>query len=284
MCLTHDMSIPYEMHNTPGLHCYDNGQIGLSGDMLNIWQILDQTIVAWAEQINAREHLFPPMIAASELQKIEYFDSFPHLATFAITLKPTTPNLCAFRDQAVLDKEGAVQLTQTDAVKNVLTPAACYHFYIHYQNTALEGPLYLTTRCTCHRREEHYKPLQRQWTFNMRELVCIGTEQEVDHFLAQHQQKITNLVDQLGIQAHWQTATDPFFMPEQSEKHMAQRLFPIKQELVLENGLAIASVNRHYQHFGSHYKIRRDAQSAFSGCVAFGLERWVYAMMQASQT
>lgn len=283
MCLSHDMSLTDEMIDLPGLHYYDNGQVGLSDGMLAMWQQLDATFVSWAKQINAREHLFPALIPAGELQKIDYFSSFPQLATFAITLQRNEKNLCAFRDRNAKNTSGDVNLTLTSAVQNVLTPAACYHFYIHYQNRDLASALYLTTRCTCHRREEQYKPLQRQWNFNMRELVCIGNEQEVDVFLTQHQERISEFVNELGIKAQWQTATDPFFQPEENQKYIAQKLFPVKQELVLENGLAIASINRHFQHFGEHFSITHSKQSAFSGCVAFGLERWLYAIATSQQ-
>jgi seryl-tRNA synthetase len=283
MCMSHDMSLTNEMTNLPGLHCYENGQVGLSDGMLAMWQQLDATFVNWAKQSNAGEHLFPALISVSELQKFDYFSSFPQLATFAMTLAPGKENLCAFRDKNSGNASGEVSLTSTDPVANILTPAACYHFYIHYQNRKLDSALHLTTRCTCHRREQEYVPLQRQWNFNMRELVCIGTEQEVDQFLIQQQKQISEFINDLNIEAHWQTATDPFFEPHENEKYLAQKLFPIKQELVLGNGLAIASINRHYQHFGDHFNITRNQQSAFSGCVAFGLERWLYAIATDKQ-
>ena len=114
----------------------------------------------------------------------------------------------------------------------------------------------------------------------MRELVCIGSEANVDQFLTAHREKISAYAQSLGIKASWKAATDPFFKPEQNDKYLAQCLFPIKQELVLDNGLAIASLNRHSQHFGTHFNIEFNGQPAFSGCVAFGLERWLYALKQ----
>lgn len=113
----------------------------------------------------------------------------------------------------------------------------------------------------------------------MRELVCLGSDSEVEDFLVRQQAQITAFVAALGVEARWQVATDPFFRPERQPKYLAQKVFPVKQELVLEDGLAIASVNRHHDHFGRAFDIQRADHAASSGCVAFGLERWLYALV-----
>ena len=42
--------------------------------------------------------------------------------------------------------------------------------------------------------------------------------------------------------------------------------------------LAIASLNRHHDHFGTAFAITRDGAPAYSACLAFGLERWLFAI------
>ena len=37
---------------------------------------------------------------------------------------------------------------------------------------------------------------------------------------------------------------------------------------------------RVHDHFGRAFEIRRGAETARSGCIAFGMERWLYALMQ----
>ena len=57
-----------------------------------------------------------------------------------------------------------------------------------------------------------------------------------------------------------------------------QRLQPVKHEATYGGDLAIASVNLHHDHFGigvRHHPRRRPAHSA---CLAFGLERWLFAL------
>src|SRR5438874_9913215 len=47
--------------------------------------------------------------------------------------------------------------------------------------TTLFRSVYVTTRAACFRRESYYRPLQRQWSFSMREIVCLGTARSEEH-------------------------------------------------------------------------------------------------------
>jgi seryl-tRNA synthetase len=263
-----------------GLDWYENGQSALSGDLLALYRKLDALFVRGTAERCVIEHHFPTLIPLRELHRIHYLQAFPHHATFAVTLQSEDENLAAFSARNAVPCEGAVELTHTKPVMDILTPAACYHFYIHYQSWRLHEPLLLTTCCTCYRHERQYRPLQRQWSFNMREMVCLGSESEVEAFLVRQQAQVTALSAALGVEARWQVATDPFFRAERQPGYLAQKVFPVKQELVLEDGLAIASVNRHHDHFGRAFDIQRADCAASSGCVAFGLERWLYALVR----
>jgi hypothetical protein len=74
-------------------------------------------------------------------------------------------------------------------------------------------------------------------------------------------------------------ASDPFFDPSRNPKFLAQRLDPVKTEMIFGDGLAIGSINFHRNYFGEAFGIARGGEAAFSGCVAFGLERWLYAFL-----
>ena len=263
-----------------GLSWYPNGQSALSGHLLALYQALDDYLVREATDQGAEAHAFPSFIPARELAKVDYLHAFPHHATFAVGLVNDEANLAAFAEANETERD-AWTLTEVEPVRDILTPAACYHFYIGLQGRRIDGPRLLTTRCTCHRREAAYLPLQRQWSFNMREWVCLGDEASVDGFLSDGQRRAKALAEALGIEARWQQATDPFFRPEANPRYLAQKILPVKQELVLDDGLAIASVNRHGDHFGRAFEIDHAGAPAHSDCVAFGLERWLYALAQA---
>jgi len=63
-----------------------------------------------------------------------------------------------------------------------------------------------------------------------------------------------------------------------------QRLFPQKEELVYGGSVAIGSLNFHRNFFGERCRITADdGQPAYTGCVAFGLERWMHALLDRHQ-
>lgn len=257
----------------PGLHWSDSGYAAIEGELL-IWaEKLDQVFKGWAADLGATAHRFPTMIAAESLEPISYLRSFPHLATFAS---------CGTRDdealRALAADEGGVNPQSLDAPQQILTPAACYHFYHRLAGSDISATAYMTTRCQCHRCEDYYLPLQRQWCFEMREIVCIGDRESIERFTAHSRSTINSFVERLGIDTSWEVATDPFFDPAADPKALAQILEPSKHELCLDNGLAIASINEHRSFFGECYDITMGGKPIHSACVAFGIERWLFAM------
>ncbi len=251
----------------------------MSGDVYRLYLALDRMFQAWAKRVQAREHQFPIFIQAKELNKLDYFKSFPHLISFPVYLDPSEDNLRKFVEGKRVDEEGRLHLTATAPIHDCLTPAACYHFYVTYQGREFSEPLYLTTRANCFRRETHYVPLRRQWNFGMREIVCIGTANEVTSFIKSYRDWLTEMFTLLQLPVEWQVATDPFFDPSRNPKHLMQQIDPVKYEMIYEGELSIGSTNNHRNYFGEAFQILRDGEPAFSGCVAFGLERWVFAIL-----
>lgn len=261
-----------------GLHWSDDGRAALDGALLGRAIELDGVFSRWAAAFGAVEHRFPVTIAAADLAPVGWLRSFPHLATFVSSARRPTLELLAGRGG-----NGAsvpISADTLEPVTHLLAPATCYHFYPRLAGRRLQGPLILTAACQCHRREESYEPLRRQWCFSMREIVCIGDRRSVERFTARCQRMVDGFVRRLGIDAAWQTATDPFFDPANDPKALAQRLEPGKRELCLADGLAIASSNKHRTFFADCYDIRVRDEAAHSACVAFGIERWLFALLQ----
>lgn len=268
-----------------GLQSGDLGHRGrgltvLSGELLGLDRQLDRVIVAWAERLGAREYRFPPCIEARHLARLDYFRSFPHLATFPATLDGARENLETFSRSGPVAADGHVELGRLAPVEHVLTPAACYHVYVELEGQRLDAPELITTRATCFRNEASYAPLERQWSFSMREIVCLGSAAEVEDFIARATRMLDDFVADTGLPVAWQPATDPFFAPGSNPKYLFQKLEPVKHELVFGGDLAIASTNFHRDYFGEAFDIRRAGTPAFSGCIAFGMERWLAAFLR----
>jgi hypothetical protein len=235
----------------PGLTWSRDGQASLCGELLAARRRLDEQFAAWGRDRGAAEHAVPPCLEREAMERCGYFESFPHLATLATPLAG-----------------GAGAL---------LSPAACYHFYVQLQGREFAAPALHTACATCFRREERYEPLRRQWAFSMREIVCIGTAAEVQDFLEALRSKLGAWCAAIDLQIEWRHATDPFFKTDRNPRYVAQRLAPLKHEAVFGDGLALGSANFHHDFFGKTYGLSRGGEAAHSACIAFGLERWLFA-------
>lgn len=261
-----------------GLAWRPAGQAVLSGPLYRLATACDRAFALLAGAWDAEPEEHPAFLDAVTLQAVDYLASFPQLATFPVSLDADEANLAAFAGRDPLDADGAVRLARTAPVREVLTPAACYHVYPHHRGERLDAARYVTLCATCFRRESRYEPLRRQWSFRMREVVCLGTRAEVTRFLARTRAAVDALLGELELPVTWEVATDPFFRPAANPRYLAQRLRPTKHEALFDGDLAIASVNLHEDHFGAAFGISRGDRPAVTGCVAFGVERWLYAI------
>jgi seryl-tRNA synthetase len=223
---------------------HESGEVSLSGPAQALAADADRAFTLLAARWDAAPERHPVTIGVDVLARTGYLASFPHQVNFA--------------------------------GNRVLTPAACYHLYPAREGQKLDGPLYLTTVNTCFRRETAYVPLRRQWSFTMREIVCVGTQAEVTAFLDRARELAGALCDLAGIQITWEHATDPFYRAD-DPGYLMQKVAPVKFE-ARRGDLAIASVNAHHDHFGATFGIQRAGEPAHSGCLAFGIERWLAAI------
>jgi len=265
------------LNHLDGVLWHDNGQASFTNQALKLFQIIDALFVRWAALWSAQSYAFPTTIAVKELNKIGYFGSFPHLVTFAATPGEQCQHRLATED--CVSADGCLSAEGLNPVKDVLTPAACYHFYANLEGKKFARAQFFTTNAKCFRREIEYKPLQRQSSFSMREIVCIGSALEVTTFLERFQVILERFFQAHGLPISFVQATDPFFDPMHSPKYLMQKVKPLKLEMVFDGRLAIGSINFHRNFFGETYRLERNGKAAYSGCVAFGLERWMYALM-----
>jgi seryl-tRNA synthetase len=259
-----------------GLVWHPSGQAALRGPLLALADQCDRAFASLAAIWAASEERHPATLPAARLQRVDYLRSFPHQASLAARLNPAA--LTEFLSGDVVGEHGQVAVTRLAPIREVLTPAACYHLYNSREGESYDRPLYLTTRNTCFRHESRYEPLRRLWNFTMREIVCLGTQRETVAFLDRARAVADEFMRLMDLPVEWLTATDPFFQPRSNPKYLFQLVQPVKQEATYGGDLAIASLNLHHDHFGSAFGITRDGAPAHSACLAFGIERWLFAI------
>jgi seryl-tRNA synthetase len=118
----------------------------------------------------------------------------------------------------------------------------------------------------------------------MREIIVLGTHDQVETVRQSLVRQVSDLVTRLELDAAILPATDPFFTAGDEGRRLTQLAGALKYELMLTidadgRAIAAASFNHHHDFFGTRFDIMLPTgDAAHSGCVAFGLERWVLAL------
>lgn len=224
----------------------------------------------------------PPALPFSALARADYFASFPQWLT-AVAHIDTDESTLGSIAAAVDPATAAVDALHAAPI--ALQPAVCYHVYAALAGSVVRAPVCCTVAGTCWRHEaDGFVPLERGWAFTMREVVRVGSADAVRDFRVQGIEAALRLAHRLGLDASIESAADPFFAPSARGRAVLQQLRSLKHELRLPIGegrsVAAASFNDHAQFFGEAFDIQLEAGvPATSGCVAFGVERWVLAVL-----
>jgi seryl-tRNA synthetase len=257
------------------------GLSGLRGHVVNLRHGIDAALADLAHAETVNEWSPPAGVSFETLERARYFSSFPQWLTTASHLSGDEAAL-----QAIAASEspgGAARAPGTPEI--ALPPAVCYNTYAAQADSTIDAPLLMTAQGTCWRHEgERHAALERGWAFTMREIVCLGAEWDVKSVLDRGVERASALAAGLGLETEIVVASDPFFAPSARGRAALQRIKGLKHELVFRLGdqrpLAIASFNDHQQFFGDAFGVSlADGTPASSGCVAFGLERWLLAVL-----
>ncbi|MGW6288697.1 MULTISPECIES: class-II aminoacyl-tRNA synthetase family protein [unclassified Streptomyces] len=239
----------------------------LDPDQTDLLRELDATFTGWGRSAGAREILPPPMYPVSDLEKFDVYVNFPHLNLVAAPL-----DLEAGRGKPV---DGRFAAGDLGAARFGLPHATCYGAYLYYEGTRVDDNTLVTLVNRCFRNEDRFSPLRRLVSFQMREIVALGSFEHTQNVIAEFTGRIDRFARALSLDLKKVAATDPFFEND-GARALLQRLSPVKYEFC-RGDLAIASVNTHRNFFGERcdIRLRQGGEHAYTGCVAFGLERWL---------
>jgi seryl-tRNA synthetase len=260
------------------------GQISLMGDAARVADALDRrfTTIAHAA-FNATPHQYPTMLPMTALDRCHYFSSFPHHVTFAPHVREDVEAIAQVADPENHDADRSF-LQHLAPAAHALSPAVCFHTYFMLADRQLEQPLTVTAKGRCFRFEsKNMTTLERGWDFSMREVIFVGPKAWVDERRQLALTQVQKLVEEMSLDAWIETANDPFFATNFVAKRYHQLMTQAKYELRLtlpyaEKSLAAASFNIHGDFFGRSFGIAHEGGFASTGCLAFGVERWVWAL------
>lgn len=258
------------------------GVVGLKGPVVLLLAEIETALADLARAETPNEWRAPSGVSFRTLERAQYFASFPQWLSAASHL---SGDATVLEGIAGATSPGAAARSSLAPADVALPPAVCYNTYAALADSVIASPTLMTAQGTCWRHEaERTFALERGWAFTMREIVCLGSERDVKEFLDRAAARVAALERALGIEAELETASDPFFAPTARGRAALQRIKGLKQELVFRfadgRPLAIASFNDHELFFGEAFGISlADGMPAWTGCVAFGLERWLLAVL-----
>jgi seryl-tRNA synthetase len=266
------------------------GQVTLRGPALAVYRFFQSEFARMATDVFAAQPCqFPVLIPAETLARCNYFSSFPQAVTFVSHLGEDFDMLEEFSRANSDHNAASVVFPRGELLLEpsyCLTPVVCYHCYRMLERRTLESgetQIY-TAENACFRYESrNTTSLERLWNFNMREIIFVGTQDSVKSMRKKCMDAVAEWIGPLGLRVSFETASDPFFTTDFSEKTYFQLLSDLKYEMRLniseERSIAAGSFNLHNDFFGKTFHIGSGEQTAFTACVGFGLERWVFGFI-----
>jgi seryl-tRNA synthetase len=231
---------------------------------------------------NAELYTFPPVIDRQIIEKVDYLDSFPHLAGTVFSFFG--------KDKQAKELSAKVHAGEpwgdTQGMTDVcLNPAACYPVYPVIAGTLPANGRTITMTNWVYRHEPSPEPTRMQ-SFRVREFVRAGTPDMVVEWRDQWLARGLEMLTVLGLPARSDVAADPFFgrggkMLQDGQKAQKLKFEVLVPVISAEDPTACCSFNYHADKFGSAFGIQSaDAEVAHTACLGFGLERVVMALFR----
>lgn len=273
-----------ENQNPMVLFSHSPGEIGFLETSGRLLHFFDREFLKIAKSVGAVEEYYPVLLKVDSLEKTGYLRRSPYHCIFCSSLKRDESMV-----RSILYKRGS---DKAEYVRNLqepeytLSPSACFHVFEHYQNKTLADTRVVTLMQNVFRDEEEtgWSEMERLRDYKIREIVFFGDPQYVRKKRETIMDLTKQFLEELGLPYQWEIATDAFMFAEMKRFEKYQRERKSKYELRLKcdeaRTMAAASFNLHETAFTRPFQIKIDhLEETVSGCVGYGLERWILAFM-----
>lgn len=256
-----------------------------------IMKFFDDSFVSQiGKAFGAKSEYYPVVIHADSLNKTNHFVSFPEHIHFVTHLREDLDIIDSFsedmREHGGWSEEAKFDITNFKKPNSVINPATCYHCYEGLKGETLDGDgIVVTAVSKAHRYEsKNHNDFGRLMDFTMREIIFVGTPPFVRENRTKSMNMLMELFKKWELNCFVENANDPFFTNDYKVKASFQRNQELKYEFrmnvpYLNKTIAVSSSNYHGNTFGKAFDITAGKRPAVTGCLAFGLERWVMAFL-----
>ncbi len=282
---SHIKEISLFYNNFSQIHNFEPGMIGLSKKALFLYKYFDQRFTQFALQIKDNycyEKQYPVLLPLGSYKKTGYLNNSPQYSIFCCCAHENISELEKVSDS--VEKGGIKSLLHSP--QYALSPSACFHTYIEYENQLLPHMSTITFAQSVFRNEGrfNFNEFGRLRDYHVREIVFIGDEDYVANRRKIIMEYAIEFVRQLDLAGNLVSASDPFIMPKIQKYKKMQIMESSKYELRLQcerdKYISVASFNLHGTAFTYPFNIKvENCDETVTGCIGFGLERWILAFL-----
>jgi hypothetical protein len=239
-----------------------------------LMKALDDHFLACADTIGASDVIFPPVISVADLDRIDYFRSYPHQGAMITRVRPAS--IDAHHGRLAVAE---VATDHLEPASLVWVPSTCYSIYLHHADTVLDGPSRSTARATCwrHPLDESASDLR---AFTQRKFVFIGDAGTVQRDIAETRRLFVETADVLDLPVTVRPITDASHDPDPNASRI-RRLFSADEEFCYDDATPLAHTNFHRRFYTSRCNIMMsDGSVAEAGCAGVVYEHWAQALLR----
>ena len=242
-----------------------------------MFEQLDKDFVSFLNEYDVKRYSIPAMIDGNVLAKCNYFESFPHHLSSVSTVKEN--RLANVSANKIVTNEDL----QTH--NKFLTPAACLHIYPMLEGKKIQNQNIITKARVYRYEGNRYNETGRFWDYTVREMVFVGSVDYVRKMLKEIMDKTITYAKNITPKAKLVQSSDVFFSCKRNE---IKKKLPGLTDIVLINTILSDDdlTQWDYNYYFSISLINFSMPFHFdqkgsivSGCVGFGLERWLLAKL-----
>lgn len=259
------------------------GFVLLEGDAVILYEFFDNEFRKIAEKLDAKEERYPILLGIDTMKDTGYYRRSPQYTMFCSDVTEDFEDLEKMSNASFVDKnlDEVIQIPSFS-----LSPSACFHVYEKYRGQTMPQNSVITLNQSVFRNEGrlNWEEFGRLRDYHVREIVFLGTQEFVEQTRENIREEVMTFIRKMNMDAYITVAADAFIMPKMIKYKKYQKMEKSKYEVRVsydkDHTLAAASLNLHGTAFTSPFHIKvKGVDNPVSGCVGFGIERWILVFL-----